>query len=111
MSSNYNLESGNVLIAVGGKYTLNDGTILKVIQYIHCLIYKSMTLCRPKSTIMDRSVSAMPRISGKQKCLKVFDSRFLIFRNGVRLCMSTLIEAYNINAGGHKLGLSLDFES
>ena len=30
MSSNYNLQSGNVLIAVGGKYTLDDGAVLKV---------------------------------------------------------------------------------
>ena len=30
MSSNYNLQSGNVSIAVGGKYSLDDGSILKV---------------------------------------------------------------------------------
>ena len=29
----------------------------------------------------------------------------------MRLGLSTLIEARNVNAGGHKLGLSLDFES
>jgi len=30
MCSNYNLQSGNVSIAVGGKYTLDDGSVLKV---------------------------------------------------------------------------------
>ena len=35
MSSNYNLQSGNVLIAVGGKYTLDDGTVLKVCEGGH----------------------------------------------------------------------------
>lgn len=54
----------------------------------------------------------MLRISGDQKLffnnpvLKIF-----VFRTGVRLGLSTLIEARNINAGGHKIGLSLDFES
>ena len=32
MSSNYNLQSGNVLIAVGGKYSLDDGAVLKVMD-------------------------------------------------------------------------------
>lgn len=45
MSSNYNLQSGNVLIAVGGKYTLDDGAVLKVLWFI---VYK----CRIKVTIL-----------------------------------------------------------
>ena len=32
-------------------------------------------------------------------------------RSGVKLNLSGLVEGRNINAGGHKLGLSLDFES
>ena len=32
-------------------------------------------------------------------------------RDGVKIGFSSLIEARNINGGGHKLGLSLDFES
>ena len=32
-------------------------------------------------------------------------------RDGVKLNLSTLIEARNINTGGHKLGLAIDFES
>ena len=31
-------------------------------------------------------------------------------RHGVMLNLSGLIEGRNINAGGHKLGLSLDFD-
>ena len=32
-------------------------------------------------------------------------------RDGVKVSFSTLVEARNINGGGHKLGLSLEFES
>ena len=32
-------------------------------------------------------------------------------RSGVKLNLSGLIEGRNINAGGHKLGLSLEFDS
>ena len=32
-------------------------------------------------------------------------------RTGVKLTLSGLVEGRNINAGGHKLGVSLDFES
>lgn len=32
-------------------------------------------------------------------------------RTGVKLSLSGLIEGRNINAGGHKLGVALDFES
>ena len=32
-------------------------------------------------------------------------------RTGVKLNLSALVEGRNINAGGHKLGLALDFES
>lgn len=32
-------------------------------------------------------------------------------RSGVKLTLSGLVEGRNINAGGHKLGVSLDFES
>lgn len=37
MSSNYNLQSGNVLIAVGGKYTIDDGAVLKVMWDLRCM--------------------------------------------------------------------------
>ena len=32
-------------------------------------------------------------------------------RTGVKLGLSCLVEGRNINAGGHKLGVSIDFES
>ena len=32
-------------------------------------------------------------------------------RTGVKLTMSGLVEGRNIQAGGHKFGLALDFES
>ena len=53
----------------------------------------------------------MLRISGEQRSLLTSLFKSLCFRTGVRLGLSTLIEARNVNAGGHKLGLSLDFES
>lgn len=58
MSSNYNLQSGNVLIAVGGKYTLDDGAVLKVrCAYSVCTCnIKITTSHRPKLTIMDKLV-------------------------------------------------------
>ena len=31
-------------------------------------------------------------------------------RDGVKLSLSSLIEARNMSTGGHKLGLALDFE-
>ena len=31
-------------------------------------------------------------------------------RDGVKLTLSTLVEGRNLNAGGHKLGVALDFE-
>ena len=31
-------------------------------------------------------------------------------RDGVKLSLSSLIEARNISTGGHKIGLALDFE-
>ncbi|XP_065912097.1 voltage-dependent anion-selective channel protein 2-like [Dysidea avara] len=78
MSSNYNLQSGNVSIAVGGKYSLDDGSILK----------------------------AKVNDNGQVGLSYAQD-----IRTGVRLGLSSLIEARNVNGGGHKLGLSLDFES
>lgn len=33
-----------------------------------------------------------------------------IIRDGVKLTLSTLVDGRNINAGGHKLGVALDFE-
>ena len=45
MTSNYNLQSGNVLIAVGGKYTVEDGAVLKVLWFI-------AYMCRIKVTIL-----------------------------------------------------------
>lgn len=60
MSSNYNLQSGNVLIALGGKYTLEDGAVLKVgVCACTCACMSCGSQCyfhRLKSTIMDRSV-------------------------------------------------------
>jgi len=32
-------------------------------------------------------------------------------RDGVKLTVSSLIDGKNINAGGHKVGLGLDFEA
>ena len=32
-------------------------------------------------------------------------------RTGVKLNLSALVEGRNINAGGHKLGVAIDFES
>lgn len=32
-------------------------------------------------------------------------------RDGVKLSLSSLIEARNISTGGHKLGVSIEFES
>ncbi len=32
-------------------------------------------------------------------------------RTGVKLNLSSLVEGRNINAGGHKLGVAIDFET
>jgi len=50
MSSNYNLQSGNVSIAVGGKYTLDDGSVLKVSGW--ALVGDIIKHCKQKGCVL-----------------------------------------------------------
>jgi len=78
LSTMYNLQTSNVALGLVGKYTMDDGAVLK----------------------------AKVNNQGQIGCAYTQS-----LRSGVKLNLSGLVEGRNINAGGHKLGLSLDFES
>lgn len=78
LETTYNIQSGNPALAVAGKYTLDDGGVLKA-KVNH---------------------NGQIGLGYSQK-----------LRDGVKISLSSLIEARNISTGGHKLGLALDFES
>ena len=47
---------------------------------------------------------------------RIFVTRFFFrrpqnLRPGIKVTLSTLLEGKNFNAGGHKVGVGLDFES
>lgn len=82
-------------LGLASKYTLDDGAVLKVSWF---------------STIR-HSVFKYPLFQTKVNHMgQVGVSYSQIIRDGVKLTLSTLVDGRNINAGGHKLGVALDFE-
>ncbi|KAL5469530.1 hypothetical protein EMCRGX_G030795 [Ephydatia muelleri] len=77
LTTNYNVQTSNVSLGVAGKYTLDDGAVLKT----------------KVNNLGQVGISYSQNV-----------------RDGVKLTLSTLVDGRNINAGGHKLGVALDFE-
>ena len=81
-------------LGVAGKYTLDDGAVLKVSQTCGKEIFVTLSSFQTKVNNLGQV-----GISYSQNV-----------RDGVKLTLSTLVDGRNINAGGHKLGVALDFE-
>ncbi len=99
MVTTYNLQTGNVSLGLGGKYTLEDGALLKVngCTLIRTNLLNSLPLPFPQAKVNNQGQIGLAYSQD--------------LRSGVKLSLSGLIEGRNINAGGHKLGVALDFES
>lgn len=113
------------------KCNLNSGSLVKVLWYCtnakeqFCTsqidgVWNLMLAGRRQDECVE--VGAISAMCGEKKRVKLqkldmfthsFVDRFILMSvsAGIKLTLSALIDGKNINAGGHKLGLGLEFQA